>query len=177
MTFTALCCEHSGFYQLQKVRALRELMQPHLCPAMGPNLVQPHITRPLLPASSALGVCPDQTATLLPTQLTHLLQPFMDTTHTHLPHHSGSSSRSSNRLLLPPSAFPVHPHTHSVSSCAGSVGFFLTPSVCTHWSLCPEPGSSVQDTEGRQKAALPFPPSLPGGAHALCLPTALSGCT
>ena len=72
MTFTALCCEHSGFYQLQKMRALHELMQPHLCPAMDPILVQPHITRPLPPASSDLGVCRDQTSTLLSTQLTLL---------------------------------------------------------------------------------------------------------
>ena len=150
-------------------------MQPHLCPAMGLILVQPHITRPLLPASSALGVCPDQTAMLLPTQLTHLLQPFMDTTHTLLPHHSGSSSRSSNRLLLPPSAFPVHPHTHSVSSCAGSVGSFLTPSVCTHWSLCPEPGSSVPRHRKKVKDG-PYQ-SLLFLQGTLCLPTALSRCT
>lgn len=58
MTFTALCCEHSGFYQLQKVRALRELMQSHLCPAMDPILVQPHITRPLPPASAAHSPAP-----------------------------------------------------------------------------------------------------------------------
>ena len=42
--------------------------------AMDPDVFQPHITRP--PASSALWVCPDQTATLLSTQLTLLLQPF-----------------------------------------------------------------------------------------------------
>ena len=39
--------------------------------------------------------------------------------------------QTENRLLchLPTSAFPALPHTHSVSSCTGSVGSFLTP-VC-----------------------------------------------
>ena len=78
MTFTDLCCEHSGFYQLWKVRALPELMQSYLCTAMDPILVQAYITRHLPPTSSGLGVCPDQTSTQLPTQFTHLLQPFMD---------------------------------------------------------------------------------------------------
>jgi len=144
MTFKALCCEHSGFFQLQKVRALHELMQSHLCRAMDPILVQPHITRTLPPASSALGVCPDQTPmllstqfTILSTQLTLLLQSFTDTPPPHPLPHSESSSRSSNRLLcqLPPSAFPARPHTHSVSSYAGSVGVLYYPpplSVCTH---------------------------------------------
>ena len=51
-------------------------MQSHLCPAMDPILVQPHITRPLPPASSALGVCPNQTPTLLSTQLTTCSSPL-----------------------------------------------------------------------------------------------------
>ena len=53
---------------------------------MSPILLQPHITRPLPPVSSDLGVCPDQTPmllstqlTLLSTQLSVLLQPFTDT--------------------------------------------------------------------------------------------------
>ena len=44
---------------------------------------------------------------------------------------SAPGPQTENRLLcrLPTSAFPALPHTHSVSSCAGSVGSFLTP-VC-----------------------------------------------
>ena len=129
-------------------------MQSHLCPAMDPILVQPNITRPLPPTSSGLGVCPDQIPMLLSTQLTLLstqltlllLQPFTDTTppymHTYI--QEAAPGPQTNRILcrLPPSTFPAHPHTHWVTSCAGSVGFFLIP-VCTHWSLCPEEGSSV----------------------------------
>ena len=53
-------------------------MQSHLSPAMDPLLVQPHIIRPLPPASSAFQVCLDQTPMLLSTQLTLLLQPLID---------------------------------------------------------------------------------------------------
>ena len=158
MTFIALCCEHSGFYQLQKVRALCEVMQSHLCPVMDPILVQPHITRPLPPASSDLGVCPDKTPTLLSTQLTllstqltHLLQPFMDTPppppplcHHHI--HKAAPGPQTNRLpcCLLPSAFPVRPHTHSVSSWAGSVGVLSHPCLSVHTGpSVPEPGSSA----------------------------------
>ena len=104
--------------------------------AMDPDVFQPHITRP--PASSALRVCPDQTATLLSTQLTLLLQPFS----TPPPHvQETAKGQQTNRFLcrLPSSAFPAHPLTHSVSGCAGSVGDpFSRPSVCTYWSLCPK---------------------------------------
>ena len=162
MTFTALCCEHSGFYQLQKVRALHELMQSYLCPAMDPILVQSHIIRPLPPASSDIGVCPDHTPTLLSTQLTllstqltHLLQPFTDTSSTRPPppttlchHHiqKAAPGPQTNRLPchLPPSAFPAHLHTHSVSSCAGSVGILSHPCLSVHTGASvPEPGSSA----------------------------------
>ena len=94
------------------------------------------------------------------------------------PPHSESSSRSSNRLLchLPPSAFPARPHTHSVSSYAGSVGVLYHPSLYTLVPLsrareqCPR----TQKEGGRWN--LLFPPAPPGGARALCLPSALSGC-
>ena len=148
MTFTALCCEHSGIYQLQKVRALRELMQPHLCPAMGPILVQPHITRPLPPVSSGLGVCPDQTPTLLSaqltllsTQLTLLLQPFSDPSS-----HSGSSSRSSDREQA--SSAPINtssssPYSLSIQLC-WLCGVLSHPCLSVHTGpSVPEPGSSV----------------------------------
>ena len=63
------------------------------------------------------------------------------------PSHSGSNSRSlKNGLLccLPPSACPVHPHTYSVSSCAGSVGVLSHPCLSVHTCpSVPEPGNSV----------------------------------
>ena len=87
------------------------------------------------PALSSLRVCPDQTPTLLSTQLTLLLQPFSDPSS-----HSGSSSRSSDREQA---SLPSAPLSLFISSsCAGSVGSFLTPSVCAHWSLCPRARSS-----------------------------------
>ena len=57
-------------------------------------------------------------------------------------------------------------------------GPFIPTSVCTHWSLCPrarEQCAKTQKEDGRRD--LPFPPTPPVGPHALCLPTALSGCT
>ena len=104
----------------------------------------PH-PRPLPPASSVLKVCPDQIPMLLFTQLTLLLQPFSD--RAPLPH-SGCSSKSSNReqasFLSAPSAFPAHPHTYSVSSCAGSVGVLSHPCLSVHTCpSVPEPGNSV----------------------------------
>ena len=63
------------------------------------------------------------------------------------PSRSGSNSRSlKNGLLccLPPSAFPAHPHTYSVSSCAGSVGVLSHPCLSVHTCpSVPEPGNSV----------------------------------
>ena len=110
----------------------------------GSQCISDPYPRMLPPASSALQVCPDQIAMLLLTQLTLLLQPFSD--YAPLPH-SGCSSRSSeNRLLscLPPSAFPVHSHTHSVSSQAGFVGVLSHPCLSVHTCpSVPEPGSSV----------------------------------
>ena len=103
----------------------------------------PH-PRTLSPASSALQVCPDQIPMLLLTWLTLLLQPFSD--YAPFPH-SGCSSRSSkNRLLscLPPSAFPVHSHTHSVSSHDGFAGVLSHPCLSVHTGpSVSEPGSSV----------------------------------
>ena len=137
------------------------------------------------PALSSLRVCLDQTPTLLSTQftilstqLTLLLQSFTDTPPPHSLPHSESSSRSSNRLLchLPPSAFPARPHTHSVSSYAGSVGVLYHPSLYTlvPLSRAKEQCPRTQKEGGRWN--LLFLPAPPGGARALCLPSALSGC-
>ena len=192
MTFIALCCEHSGFYQLQKVRALCEVMQSHLCPVMDPILVQPHITRPLPPASSDLGVCPDQTPTLLSTkltllstELTHLLQPFTDTPPPTSPPPTTTFTKQLKVLKQTgflavcshqPSQFVPTPIGVQLSWLCG--GPFSLLSVCTHRSLCPRAREQCARTQKEGGGwDLPFPPAPPGGARALCLPTALSGCT
>ena len=121
---------------------------------------------------------------LVSTQLTLLLQPFIDLALPSPPISpcSGSTSRSSeNRRLcrLPPSAFPARPHTYSVFHCAVFVGGPFSPlSVYTYWPLCPRAGDQcarTQKEDGRWD--LPFLPTPPGGSRALCLPTVLSGCT
>ena len=158
MTFTALCCEHSGFYQLQKVRALHKLMQSYLCPAMDPILVQPHITRPLPPASSDIGVCPDQTPTLLSTQLTllstqltHLLQPFTDTPPPTSPPPTTTFTKQL-QVLKQTGFLAVCSHQPFQFICTATRcpavlalwGSFLTP-VCLYILVpsVPEPGSSA----------------------------------
>ena len=159
-------------------------MQAHLCPAMDPFLAQPHITRPLPPASSAFQVCPDQTPMLLSTQLTLLLQPFID-----LPLPSPPIPpmfRKQLQVRREQASLPSAPISLSSSSphllnnpllwlCGGP---FSPLSVYTYWPLCPrarEQCTRTQKEDGRRD--LPLPPVPPGGAHALCLPTALSGCT
>ena len=179
MTFTALCCEHSGFYQLQKVRALRKLMQSHLCPAMDPILVQPHITRTLPPASSALGVCPDQTPkllstqftilstqlTLLSTQLTHLLQPFMDTPPPTSPPPTTTFTKQL-QVLKQTGFLAVCSHQPFQFICTPTRcpavlalwGSFLTPvCLCILVPLFQSQGAVPQDTEGRWKMESAFP--------------------
>ena len=190
MTFTALCCEHSGFYQLQKVRALCELMQSHLCPAMDPILVQPHITRPLPPSSSDLGVCPDQTPTLLSTQLTllsteltHLLQPFTDTPPPTSPP-STTTFTKQLQVLKQTGFFAVCSHQPLKFICTPTRcpavlalwGSFLTP-VCLYIlvPLSQSQGAVPQDTEGRSSMGPAIPSCSSRGRGALCLPPALSG--
>ena len=124
-----------GFCHLQKVRGLRGTDAVLPVSSLDFNMFQPHITRPLPPVSSGLRVCPDQTPTLLSTQLTLRLQPFTDTCQPC----SGSSARSSeNRLLcrLRPPAFPA---------VLALWGPFLTPPWRREW--------------------LPTPVFLPGEPH------------
>ena len=69
------------------------------------------------------------------------------------------------------------PHPLGIQLCWLCGGPFSPASVCTHWSLCSEPGSSAQDTEGRWKTGPAIPSFSSRGRPALHLPTALSGCT
>ena len=165
MTFIALCCEHSGFYQLQKVRALCEVMQSHLCPVMDPILVQPHITRPLPPASSDLGVCPDQTPMLLSTQLTHLLQPFMDTPPPTSPPPTTTFTKQLKVLkqtgflaVCSHQPFQLVPTSTWYPAGLALWGSFLTP-VClyTPVPLSQSQGAVRQDTEGRWRMGPAIP--------------------
>ena len=92
---------------------------------------------------------------------------------------SGSSSRSSEhassaRISLSSSS----PHPLGVHLCWFCGGPFSPPSVCTYWSLCPRAREQCPRTQKEGGGwALPFPPAPLGGARALCLPPALSGCT
>ena len=95
------------------------------------------------------------------------------------PPHSESSSRSSNRLLchLPPSAFLARPHTHLVSSYAGSLGILYHHSLSVHTSPSVQSQGAVpQVTEGRWKMESTVSSCFSRGRRALCLPSALSGC-
>ena len=159
-------------------------MQSHLCPAMDLLLDQPHITRPLPPVSSAFQVCPDQTPMLLSTRLTLLLQPFID-----LPLPSPPIPpmfRKQLQVLREQASLPSAPISLSSSSphllgnplCWLCGGPFSPLSVYTYWPLCPrarEQCARTQKEDGRRD--LTFPPPPPGAARALCLLTALSGCT
>ena len=106
----------SGFYRLQKVRALGELMQSHLCPAVGPVLVQrtPHRQTPRLLRHQFFGSvlirCPRCRLHSSP----FLLQPFTGSPHVQA---AAPGPQTENQLLchLPPSAFPAGPHTHSAA--------------------------------------------------------------
>ena len=172
MTFTALCCEHSGFYQLQKVRALHELMQSYLCPAMDPILVQSHIIRPLPPASSDIGVCPDQTPTLLSTQLTllstqltHLLQPFTDTPPPTSPPPTTTFTKQPQVLkqtgflaICPPQLFQLISTPTRCLAVLALWGSCLTP-VCLYIlvPLSQSQGAVRQDPEGRWRTGPAIP--------------------
>ena len=145
-------------------------MQSHLCPAMDPLLVQPHITRHPPPVSSGFHVCPDQTPMLLSTQPTLLLQPFID-----LPLFSPPNPtmfRKQLQVLREQASLPSAPINLSSSSphLLGIPLFWLcgapfSPlSVYTYWPLCPrarEQCARTQKEDGRRE--LPFPPTPPGG--------------
>ena len=81
---------------------------------------------------------------------------------------------SSARISLSSSS----PHPLGVQLCWLCGGPFSLPSVCTYWSLCPRARELCPRTQREGGGwALPFPPAPLGGARALCLPPALSGCT
>ena len=120
----------------RRLGALGELMLSHLCPAVDPVLVQPHIPDPhLLHYQVFSSVLIRLTCCCLHSSPS-CSSPSQTPLHIR---EAAPGPQTKNRLPchLPPSAFPACPHTHLVYSCAGSVGSFLTPSVCAHWSLCP----------------------------------------
>ena len=118
-------------------------MQSHLCPAMDPLLNQPYITRPLPPESSAFQVCPDQTPMLLSTQLTLLLQPFIDLPLPSPPippmfRKQVQVLREQASFLSAPISLPSSfPHPLSIQPGWLCGGPFSPLSICTYWSLCP----------------------------------------
>ena len=159
---------------------------------MDPILVQPHITRPLPPASSDLGVCPDQTPmllstqlTLLSTQLTHLLQPFMDTPPPTSPPPTTTFTKQL-KVLKQTGFLAVCSHQPFQFICTPTRcpavlalwGSFFTPvCLCILVPLSQSQGAVPQDTEGRWRMGPTIPSCSSRGRPALCLPPALSGCT
>ena len=97
-----------GLYHLQKASCLKGTDAALPVSILDFNMFQPHITRPLHAVSSGLWVCPDQTPTLLSTQLTLLLQPFTDPPANHV-QDAAPGPQKENRLLccLLPPAFPA----------------------------------------------------------------------
>ena len=134
-------------------------MLSHLCPAVDPVLVQPHIPDPRLLHYQVFR----SVLIRLPHCCLHSSLSCSSPSYTPL-HIQGAAPgpQTENRLLLPPSAFLAHPHIHSVSSCAGSVGSFLTLSVCAYWSLCPR--AREQCTGDRRKTDPAVPSCSSRGA-------------
>ena len=130
----------NGFCHLQKLRGLRWTDGVSSCfgdHAMDPVLVQPRITRPLRPTSSGLQVCPDQTLTLLSTQLTLLLQPFSSPSPLTFRKQLQVLKEWASLLSSPISLSSSSPHLLSVQLCWLCGGPFSPLSVCTYLSLCP----------------------------------------
>ena len=114
------------------------------------------------PALSSLRVCPDQTPTLLSTQLTLPLQLFSDPSS-----HSGSSSRSSDREQTSLPSAPLSLSSSTPTRCPAVLALWgpFSPRLSVHTGpSVPEPGAVRRI---RKKGGLPFPPAPPGGAHAL----------
>ena len=127
-------------------------MLSHLCPAVDLVLVQPHIPDPYLLHYQVFG----SVLIRLPCCCLHSSPPCSSPSQTP-PHiqEAAPGPQTENRLLLPPSAFLAHPHIHSVSSCAGSVGSFLIP-VCL-FTLVPLFQSQEQCTGHRRKVGPAVP--------------------
>ena len=150
-------------------------MLSHLCPAVDLVLVQPHIPDPYLLHYQVFG----SVLIRLPCCCLHSSPPCSSPSQTP-PHiqEAAPGPQTENRLLLPPSAFLAHPHIHSVSSCAGSVGSFLIP-VCL-FTLVPLFQSQEQCTGHRRKvgpAVRTPPPSSSRGRPCPLSSHSLSGCT
>ena len=148
-------------------------MQSHLCPAVGPVMVQPHITRPLHPALSGLRVYPDQTPMLLSTQLTLLLRPFIDLALPSPPispiqEATPGLQRTGFFVVCPHQPFQLVPTPTQYSTVLALWGSFLTLSVYTYWPLCPRAreqcARTQQDTAGRWKTR----PAIPSRSSRGC---------
>ena len=130
-------------------------MLSHLCPAVDPALVQPHIADPHLLHYQIFG----SVLIRLPHCCLHSSPSCSSPSQTPLHiQEAAPGPQTENRLLLPPSTFLAHPHIYSISSCAGSVGSFLTP-VCLYTlvPLSQSQGALPQDTEGRWKTGPAIP--------------------
>ena len=156
MTFITLCCEHGVFYHLQKVRALDELMQLHLCPAMDSHPGSAPLTslEPCLPCHQVLGsvlirlpcFCLHSSPSCLHSSLscsspsqTPPPPPPPPAKNTH----SGSSSRFSDKQDSLPSApiTPSSPHPLSGQLC-WLCGVLSHPCLSVHTGpSVPEPGT------------------------------------
>ena len=101
--------------------------------------------------------------------------------HSHI-QDAALSPQTENRLLscLPHQPFQLTPTLIQYPAMMTLQGSFLT-AVCLYIlvPLSQSQGGVCPDTEGGRPASVytAHPPTPPGGAHALCLPTALSGCT
>ena len=138
--------------------ALGELMLSHLCPAVDPVLVQPHIPDPRLLHYQVFR----SVLIRLPHCCLHSSLSCSSPSQTPL-HIQGAAPgpQTENRLpcRLPPSATPTR--CLAVRALWGP----FSPHLSVHTGpSVPEPGAVRRI---RKKGGLPFPPAPPGGAHAL----------
>ena len=129
------------------------------------KMFQPHITRPLHAVSSGLWVCPDQTPMLLSTQLTHLLQPFMDTPPPTSPPPTTTFTKQL-KVLKQTGFLAVCSHQPFQFICTPTRcpavlalwGSFFTPvCLCILVPLSQSQGAVRQDTEGRWRMGPAIP--------------------
>ena len=144
--------------------ALGELMLSHLCPAVDPVLVQPHIPDPWLLHYLSWSDSHTAVYTAHP-PAPALLRPLF-------------TFRKQLQILKEQASLPFAPLSLSSSTptqypaVLALCGSFLTPSVCPYWSICPR---VREQCTGHKKMGPAIPSCSSRGCPALCLPTALSG--